>query len=264
MSNFESALALKPQDPLSLVLMLDMYSDSQQSWEVADRVFGQLYASTSDLNEKSYYAAQRAAHLWKFGSDKLRAVEVLEDFLRVQPHHHKVLLQISEYYQQLGMGSDAGDSLWRRAEKLQGEEACNAYSQLGRYYMKLKSSCDEAIRCFERGLSLNPCHKESFECLEQILCERGDFERLSVHYESRLLATASARDKAVLLKRLAVLYEMQLSQPLRSISLLRQYREVFPDDLDAIQSLQRLCRRTSRWAELIEMLHVEKHFLYRV
>ncbi len=256
---YEQALHFIPTDSMPLELQADNYSCDPSKWKEYDDVLDKLIKDSTVPKERAELILLRAINLDRNGKQTSKAIDVLKEITNTQPCDRLVL----EYYYDLLKSEGRLPEVMQLTKKFiemsSTDDAASRYASLGSYCYDVLKNFDEAEINFRNALALDPNQRTAFEYLDQILRARNDFEGVAQLYRARLDVTLDARTRASMLYSLAIISEYSLGQPENAIFYFNLYREIYPDDIHAIHSLERLYLRTKSWKDLIGILLVEKN-----
>jgi tetratricopeptide (TPR) repeat protein len=158
-----------------------------------------------------------------------------------------------------GVSEDLAELLGQVVEKAHGDEARAAIQRaLARLLAGELSRPPQAIAAYRRLLEIAPGDPEALDELAKLLREAGQWGDL-LEVLRRQLATAQTQEKRVeLFFGIAAVQDEKLNDPSSAISTLRRLLEVVPDDLSALERLDKLCERAERWAELADTIAREE------
>ena len=256
---YERAYKLVGSDKIPLELELDNYADDSAKWQFYDEVIAKLIEVNENPKDQRTLILMQAINRDINGKSPSAALEVLTPVVQDMTQDRLIL----EYYLTLLKRDGRIDETMRFSRRIANisntEEAATRYASLGCYYYDVLKKLEEAEQNFRSALALDPNQRTAFDYLESILRARNDYEGVAAIYRARLDIVLDARMRASILYTLACIYDYSLMQPENAISYYKQYREIFPDDIHAISSLQRLAQKTKNWKFLIEMLLIEKN-----
>ena len=138
------------------------------------------------------------------------------------------------------------------------ETTSTSYTELGIYYAETLRDYDHAILCFKKALRCNIFDRRAFENAELIYRRRSEWNELLAMYHARLSVAQDARIRASLLYTMGEVNFYNLSNYEEAITCFRNYREIYPDDIHCIHTLQTLFQLTNNYLGLCELLLVEK------
>ncbi len=110
-----------------------------------------------------------------------------------------------------------------------------------------------AVECYRRLLTLQPGHRESLDALERLYGQAGSHEQLVEILTEKAARTDDMLEKKDLYYRICEIWDEVLSDVDKAIESYRVLLEIDPEDLVAIEALERLYRASSRWEELVEI-----------
>lgn len=255
---YEQALAFNPKDTVPLELQAENFTDDPSRWKELDDVLVRLIDISDSPREKLELTLLRAINQERNGKNIPAALNILQNIVFRKPCERLVL----EYYQELlrceNRTAEVMQFSREFASRADAEDASARFASLGCYCYDILNNYVEAEQHFRDALSRNPAQKTAFEYLDAILRARNDYEGVAQIYRARLDVTHDAKQRASLLYSLATICDYSLNQPENAIVYYRLYREIYPDDVHAIHSIQRLTQRTGDWKSVIEMMLAER------
>lgn len=113
---------------------------------------------------------------------------------------------------------------------------------------------ERAITYLRRALGVDPYSRAGTESLEEALAIDDRWEELDRLYQHRLGLTDDPRERLVLLRKRALLYEEQIDDRDELIAILEQIAAAEPPGGDASRRLRQLYRETENWAALAALI----------
>ncbi|MFA5625608.1 MAG: hypothetical protein WC966_11230 [Bradymonadales bacterium] len=258
--SLERASQIESNDVLALELLRDLYLKNRSYWRDLNATYQRLIELQTDPKSKAELSIMRADAVMRLGEDPLGAIEILRMAYDASPRSQDLLRELSALLKQYGQLEDYARYETILAEQSEGLEAADCYADLGMRILESAGPESEYLKCFERALQCYPGHRTAFESLERIYRDRGRFKDLIRIYEFKLSVTQSLARRAMLLKTMAVIYEYSLNQPQAAIEVLKEYRRIYPDDLEALRSLQRIYLSIRQWPQVLELYAEELRF----
>ena len=102
-------------------------------------------------------------------------------------------------------------------------------------------------------LDAQPDYLPALRALGRLLAKRQEWDLLAALYEGEIRVTQDGRHRALLLAKLADLYDDRLTNPDACASCHRRILEIDPANVSSVRALARLAFRRADWGELIDM-----------
>lgn len=248
----EKAVQISGGNELALEILRELYERNRSYWRDLDATYQRLIAVQLEPALKVELSVLRAEARIKYGEDYQGGIEILRMAYDEMPRSRVLLEKLCAILREHGQLENYAHYENILAEQSEGMLAADRYATLGLRIWESAGPETEYIQCFERAMQCNPNHGSAFESLERIFREKGRYSDLIRIYEQKLAVTRSLPKRAAVHKSMAVIYEYQLNHAQLAIESLREYRKIYPDDLEAILSLERLFVSIRHWPLLLE------------
>jgi tetratricopeptide (TPR) repeat protein len=126
--------------------------------------------------------------------------------------------------------------------------------EVGRTLEERVGDLDGASGDFRAVLESDPGNLEALRGLERIYVRLDQPQALVQVLEAQLEVAPTERERIKLLSRIGAMLEEQFVKPDLAVERFEAVLEIDPNDANALRSLERLYRNTSRWSELIHTL----------
>jgi len=208
----------------------------------SDELKGAVYHAVAKLAENELGNSEIAAEAYKqalaVGPRDLEAADALEAiYIRTADYAQLVLL--------LQRKMDMVDALADKKE---------LGSRAAKIWEEVLDDSDKAIEVYRQVLALDDTNETALDSLVRLFLRLSRWNDLKdVYARQAELATDPARKK----ERLFVLgqvYDRELQDAPRAIETYTSILDMDPDDLDALQALDRLYLQTERWYDLLNVL----------
>ncbi len=110
-----------------------------------------------------------------------------------------------------------------------------------------------ALAMFDKALDIDPDHKETLLAVVDLQGKRGDWDAV-VRAKRGLLASATGRDKTVLLDDIAAIYNDQLRNAPKATAAYLEALDNAPDDRQLLQKVLDLCTETKQWHKAVDTI----------
>jgi tetratricopeptide (TPR) repeat protein len=183
--------------------------------------------------------------------DPERAYDALGRALKEDPQNPDVQSTIERLARALGKLSDLAARYGLLVRQVADPELKNAlYHKIARLWETDLSDDQQAAAAYASALDVSPRDLTAANALEQLYLRRGDYPSLVTLLLRKSEIVEIADEKKALLYRAAQLYEEVLEDLDRAIGVYQQALSVDEADTTALDQLERLYIRLSRWNEL--------------
>ncbi len=207
------------------------------------RELGTIYQSTLNQPADAIDAWRR---LLAVDPRDFEAMAALENLLRAEERWEEVI--------EVKMG--------RAAAYEDPAEQIREYLEVAAIWETQVGQKDRATIAYEKILEIEPTHDKAFFSLEELHSAAGRSEPLIELYLNRHETREDDRDKIVLLRKIAKVYEEQLDDKHQAYDALYAAFEMDFRDNETCRYLEKMAAATTRWTELIQnvnaLLQAEK------
>jgi tetratricopeptide (TPR) repeat protein len=264
---WEEALGLDPDHAEVFKVLRDRYVRARSfaalealyarrgKWEEYVDVLVVQAESAPDAAQKSDLYFQIAAIWEERLSRKDRAARVYERILEIDPRSARAALALRAVYEQAAE--------WRKlahVEEVLAEASTDPHGRAqqwkriaGLYERELRRT-EIAFRYAARAVVDDPADAEAVEHAERLAEAHGPYAELARAFEEARAHTQDPALRRDLALRSAVLYDQNLRDAERAILAYEEVRAADPGNEVAQGALERLCRETRRWTELLGLL----------
>jgi golgin subfamily B member 1 len=137
------------------------------------------------------------------------------------------------------------------------ETALPLLATLARAYERELANPEAAIERNRQILDMDPAFEEAVLALERLYVATGRHAELLAIYDKKLALARTEEEKRQVRFQLANLYEEEIRDSGKAIELYQSILDVSPDELPALQALDRLYRSTKRWPDLVATIKQE-------
>ncbi len=124
-------------------------------------------------------------------------------------------------------------------------------------YEEVLENSDRAIEVFRQVLSVDENDRQAIDALERLYIRLERWEPLKDIYSKKAELAAAPEDKKQMLFVLGQVYDRELRDSTRAIETYQNILDLDPDELTAIQALDRLYQGAARWYDLLQILERE-------
>lgn len=185
------------------------------------------------------------------------AIRHYEQALALDPGFQPARRALKRLYRSLGQLEQVADVLAAEAEAaptpLKRAQACWERGQT----LEALGNEAGARAAYQAALAAAPAFLPALFALEPLLLRAGEYTALAGWLEQVIPCCTEPADQAVLLTALGRLREGQLDDAEGAFDAYTQAVELFPQEVEALAALERLCRRLQRWSDLARVLEKE-------
>jgi tetratricopeptide (TPR) repeat protein len=134
------------------------------------------------------------------------------------------------------------------------EEKKQLALKAAKVHEEVLDSPERAIGVFKQLLTVNESDDDALENLERLYLRLSRWEDLKDIYTRKADLATDPSSKKQRLFVLGQVYDRELGQPEKAIETYGAILDIDPDDLDAVQALDRLYAKTERWFDLLSVL----------
>ena len=217
-----------------------------------------VYEEELDNIEEPDVGSEMALKVARIQLDNLQDADEAERFfklcLRFDPRNLEALQELELLLERREQWDDLVGVLSKMVDLVSDQQQIRVLFRLGSVLFGHLEQSEKAIAHFRRVLDLDPTHLESMKMLERAFTQQDDHEALYEVLQSHLELVDEQGGRLELVARIADLAADNLDRPDEAIELWQRIREEDPENQDAFDTLNRLFEKTSRWAELAELI----------
>jgi tetratricopeptide (TPR) repeat protein len=254
MRSWLEVLRLNPKDVTALQALRGIYA-SQSEWDKLLQVLRKLVPLQEDMAGVKSLRFELAEILGERLQRKEEAIEAAKRALDIEPHTAVELERMSRIFQTNQAWQDAVSVLEMAAG------LCDNDADRIATLLDVALLWREQIRrplgaapAYEKILEVEPTHEEAYRACLEIYREHKEWRRLTAIMEARLAQIRERKDRVVLMKDIAEIYERHLGQKeLAFARFCAAFREDFSDDF-VLGRLEELAAETEDYETLLEVL----------
>ncbi|MBX3181172.1 MAG: tetratricopeptide repeat protein [Polyangiaceae bacterium] len=180
------------------------------------------------------------------------AADAWRQLLEVDPGDFEAMAELERIYRLDEKWVEVIEVKSQRAEALgDPAEQIRELLEVTEIWKREVNDYDQATTAFERVLTIDPAHTGAFEALERLHTAAGRWEPLVELYLNRLETREEVAERGELLRRIAKVFEVQLSDNNQAFdALVNAFSEDYGDE-ETGRYLERMAQQTGRWGELI-------------
>lgn len=253
------ALSIEPDNVEILDKLQDLYQQIAAWDEMAD-IMRQRIGLTSIPDER-IELWRRLGELSEMQmSDVDQAVEAYREILALDEADLLAMESLERIFSAYDRPEELIEVLRQKANATYDPDSIVAIKwQVAELYDHTLQQPYEAIDAYREVLAVDQAHEESLQALERLYLQTEQWaEMLDVNEQALALAHEPEAQVAIYGKMAAV-YEEQFDNPDNAIDAYNNILMVNPENIGAIENLERLYRGGERWFDLVETLsrHVE-------
>jgi len=269
---YQKILELDPDD-LQALSRLDVLYEQAQNWSELLSVLTRESEMCTDPAESVGFQYRIAELYEKRLEDVPRAIELYRDILGQQPDHEPTLAALEGLKagdkEPLGAAAvlepvyEAG-SQWRALVSVHEVQVAHGQDpflkvdllhRIARLYEDALEEPKNAFDTFARALVFDNGNETTLQNLERLAMALGLYADVAALYDAELDKLDENPDRFVELGlRTAQIFELSLEDTNNAIVRYRRVLDVQPENVVALQSLDRLFLQTERWGELAAIL----------
>jgi tetratricopeptide (TPR) repeat protein len=252
---WERVLDLDPSSTTALFAVATIHRNAGQNTELVDALQRIIEVGAATLDDAALEAVYR--ELGKIYETVLSqpadAVDAYGKALELNAGNFDTLDALERIHSEQGNWEDAIAIKERRYEALQDPDAKTAeLLAIAAAWDTRVSDKDRGTSAFQRILEATPLHDFAFAQLEVLHREAARWEDLISLYLSRVEATEDERERVVLLRKIADVYEKELDDRNNAFETLQiAWSSDYTDPVTSAE-LERVAGLTQRWAELLQ------------
>jgi len=178
----------------------------------------------------------------------LQAIEVSPGDLEAANALEAIYTRSGDYKQLVGLYRKKMDMVATPAERKElGFKAAQIYEEI-------LETPEEAIGAFKQVLAVDDTDRNALENLERLYVRLGRWSDLKDIYSRKAELANSPDERKSSLYVLGQVYDRELGDSARAIETYSSVLDIDPNDVEAMQALDRLYAQTERWFDLLAIL----------
>jgi tetratricopeptide (TPR) repeat protein len=253
---FEKALALDGNSLAAAEALVPMYERAKDAARLAAVLKVQLQHTTDAAERQA--RMQRLVELYEGPvGDKVAGVRLALEAFREDPLGEWPRAAAERLAGDAGVWGDVVTAYEAALPACKGKKALPLLRTIARAYEKELGNAEVAIERNQSILALDADEAEAVLALERLFVATGRHGDLLAIYDKKLSLAASEDEKKEVRFALARLYEDEVKDANKAIALYCDILDTYPDELPALQALDRLYRSTKKWKELVKVIDRE-------
>jgi len=244
----------KPEDKETIKALASLYEKMGRFGDLA-----LLFESVGDTVEgdkervRWYHLAQKV--LREKVGDSGAGIEVLKKILEIEPEDMDA---IEALIQEARKASDHENLVFGLEAKARANisprEKVKTLLELGKLLDEALGNQEKAVSVIEEAFAIDKSNSETREFLKDLYAETKKFEKLAGVLEVEALDAENDKERVEVLKKIAALYESQLSDIEMAKATLRRILEVEPRNEFALTRLEHILETEGDYRALIDLL----------
>ncbi|HEY3235118.1 MAG TPA: protein kinase [Polyangiaceae bacterium] len=252
-----SVLSEDPANTEALELLSRVYRKGQKWSELGNLLLERAKAAPPALARdlKAEAAEILESHLDNPGAARDLYAEILGE----DPGHEKATEALGRLHEKTGDLLGYVQVLERRAEALGGDEKKRQLCRIAEFYDDRLNDTEAAISRYQRVLDEEPDHFAALKGLDQAYSKTGRYPELLETLHTRYRQAPTARQKVVLLERMAAIYEEEFLDHARAAQTYESLLGLDAQNDKALTQLVLHYRALERPSDVVRILerHVE-------
>jgi len=249
---FQRIRTIDEDDEEALQALVGLY-ESLERWPELAAALEKLAGLTTDFREQTSIFLRLGDCLKERLGQPEKAVDAYCEVLEMDPTEERAIKALEDLYGQTENWDALIDVLGMRAS-VHPEEETSIKLLRGMLYEEKLENSERAADEYEEVLAFEPANQEAIGRLRKIYSESGNWSRLSDTLERSLTLTEVNEERIELLKSLAMLQEEALEDLGQAADYHRQILDVEPENIAAVEALERLFTTEERFEDLVEIL----------
>jgi len=254
MKSWQEVLRLNPKDLTALQALRGIYAASSE-WEKLLQVLRKMVPLQEDMAGVKSLRFELAEILGEKLQRREEAIEAAKRALDIEPHTAVELERMSRIFQANQAWQDAVVVLEMAVNLREtNAEKVDTLLDVAALWKEQVKRPLGAAPAYEKILEIDPAHEEAYRACLDIYRGHKEWRRLTALMESRLTHIRERKDRVLIIKDVAEIYERHLGQ--KELAFARYcaaFREDFADDF-VLGKLEQLASETEDYETLLEVL----------
>lgn len=244
----------KPEDEKTVEALVSLYEKMGRYGDLA-LLFENLGDTMGGAEErvKWYHLAQKVLRQ-KVG-DSGSAIEVLKKILEIAPQDMDAIAGLIEEAKKISDYENLVFALELKAHAdIPTDEKVKTILWLGKLLDEAIGDKERAVIAVEEAYNLDRSNSEARDFLKDLYAETKEFEKLAGMLENEALQAESDAERVDVMKKIAALYESQLSDIERAKATLRRILDIDPRNEFATTRLEHILETEGDYKALLDLL----------
>ncbi len=252
--HLQRALAIEP-DNVDIMTDLERLYREIAAWEELSQILQQRVQLSADPDEQ-IELWRKLGELYELQMGQVDdAIGAYKNILDIDPSDILAIESLERIYEAYDRWRDLIAILERKADATYDPDDMVAIRfRIAQIWEERLESTEEAILTYRDILAAEQTHMPSLRELERIFMSGQRWQELLDVYDQQLGLTHEPSEQVVIYGRQAAMYEDAFEDIERAIEAYSNILMVEPDNLQAIENLERLYRQEERWFDLVDTL----------
>lgn len=223
-----------------------------------DSVVTQVAGSTGDVELQTQLLTRIAQIEETQLGDNDAAAAAYHRVLKVAPHQLDAANALEAIYLRTDAYTKLVEVVLAKVEIVGGlDEKKELLFKAAQIYEEVLENPDRAIDVYRQVMSLDENDRAAIESLERLYIRLERWEPLKDVYSKKAELASAPDEKKQMLFVLGQVYDRELKDLTRAIETYQTILDLDPEDVTAIQALDRLYQQAGRWYDLLQILERE-------
>ncbi len=229
------------------------------NWEELVQLYRKQAADTVDT-ELGVILLTRVAEIYDAQLEDLeKSAAAYYQVLEINPERIEAADALEHLFTRMDDSSRLVQILLKKSEMIADiEERKNLCYRAAQIQKDILENLDAAIEIYSKVLEMDESDMASLNALEGLYVHQERWENLKDVYIKKAELAPTDEDRKKMLYVLGQVYDVELKDALRAIETYRSILDIDPEDLEAVQALDRLYEATENWYELLNILEREE------
>ncbi len=238
---------------------LERLSQELENWEDLIALYKNQAADTVDT-ELGVMLLTRVAEIYDSQLQDLeKAAESYYQVLEINPERIEAADALESLFVRMDDSARLVQILLKKSD-MSGdiEERKNLCYKAAQIQKDVLENSQAAIEIYNKVLEMDESDMVSLDALEGLYVHQESWENLKDVYIKKAELAPTDEERKKMLYVLGQVYDVELKDAPRAIETYRSILDIDPEDLEAIQALDRLYEATENWYELLNILEREE------
>ncbi len=255
----QRARMIEPHDQAVLATLEELYR-SLASWPELAQVLETRVDLSTDPDEQ-VELWRKLGELYEMQLGEVdQAIDAYQEILSVEPTDILAMESLERVYEAFGRWEELVEILEKKAESTYDPDMIvDIKSRAARIWEEELGNPNEAILAQQDVLAVDQAHMPALAALERLYTQEENWNDLVEVYERQLSLTHEPAEQVSIYGKTASVYENQFQDLERAVDAYNNISMVEPDNVAALENLERLYQQLGRWFELVDILqrHIE-------
>ncbi len=251
--HLQRALTIEPDNVEVMAHLEDLYRQIG-AWPELGQILRMRVEATLDPDEQ-IELWRKLGELYEMQMGQIDdAIESYQAILNIDPADILAIESLERIYEAYDRWNALIEILSQKAEATYDPEAIvDIRYRIAGIWEERLGDVAEAINTYQQVLEVDQSHTGALQELERLFVSTQDWDQLLGVYEQQLTLTHEPDEQVTIYSKMATLHEDQFEDVDRAIEALNNIMTVTPDNLHAIENLERLYIGQENWFDLAEV-----------